>query len=107
MEGAALAGNALEPDPPAHEVGEGRADGEAEAGAAELPGDGAVGLGERLEDESLFFRGDAAAGVTDGEMEAGALVGELGGLDGEGDAAGGGELNGVIDQVDEDLAQPE
>ena len=86
-----------------------------EAGAAVLARGAGVGLLEGLEDEPLLLRRDADAGVLDGEghdllglaehrvVGAPALRGEI---DAHVDVAVGGELDGVGQQVLEDLLQP-
>src|SRR6516225_3689781 len=74
--------------------------GQPQASAALLLGDGIVGLLELLEQLSLIGSGDAGAGITDRYIEC-AIIGF--GLDG--DLARVGELNGVADEVDQDLGQ--
>jgi hypothetical protein len=71
-------------------------DGEAKAGAAVGAAAGAVDGVEAFEDAFLVFEGDAAAGVLDfqhEELGVGSLVGA------DGDAAGLGEFDGVVDEI--------
>jgi hypothetical protein len=56
VEGAALSGRALDPDPAAHELDEAAADGEAEPGAAVLARGRHVGLREGLEELRRLLR---------------------------------------------------
>ena len=119
---------ALDPNLATHEGTEPLADGETKAGAAIFARGGGVDLREQLEQQLPFFLRDADAGVPHGDLDAagfgqggcrtgcggwhsaGTLVragrGHLrrGHLDG--DAAAGGEFHGVVQEVDDDLAQP-
>ena len=113
-EGAALPVDAGEPDLAAEQHGQLAADGQAQAGAAVFARGAGVGLLEGLEDEPLLLRRDADAGVLDGEGDdllglaehrvigAPALRGET---DAHLDVAVGGELDGVGEQVLEDLLE--
>ena len=69
VEGAALSGLALHPDPSAHHGHQPRGDGQAKAGAAESPAGRRVGLDECVEDGSLPVARDADSRVPDGEMQ--------------------------------------
>ncbi len=91
----------------AHEFGEAVGDRESEAGAAGPAGDVVFGLREGFKEALLIFGGDADTGVGDGEAggEFGGTVGEEG--EAEGDFALVSELDGVADEVDEDLAEAE
>ena len=62
-EGRALPGPALDADPPAHQLDQALADGQAQARAAVLAGGRAVGLGEALEQAADRLGLDADAGV--------------------------------------------
>jgi hypothetical protein len=104
-ERAAGPGNALEPDAAAHEVHEAAADGEAEPGAAVLAGGGHVGLREGLEELRRLFGRHADARVAHGELELHLVARALEQLDVEPDLAALGELDGVVDEVGEDLAE--
>ena len=113
-ESAALPVDAGELDFAAEQHGQLAADGEAEAGAAVFARGAGVGLLEGLEDEPLLLRRDADAGVLDGEGDdllglaehrvigAPALRGEI---DAHFDVAVRGELDGVGQQVLEDLLE--
>ena len=91
-------------DVSAHAIDDLFGDGKAEAGAAEAAGGGRVGLDEGFEDAREGFAGDADAGVGDLDEE-GVLAGAAAWLGAEEDVAGGGEFDGVADEVDEDLAE--
>jgi hypothetical protein len=90
------------------------ADREAEAGAAVFARGGGVDLAEGLEQPVDPVRGDADAGVADRELEQHAIrrgrrriagIGERAPAHLDRDAAARGELDGVVDEVDEHLAQ--
>ena len=66
-ESAALAVDAGELDFAAQQHRQLAADGQAQAGAAVFARRAGIGLLERLEDQSLFLRGDADACILDGE----------------------------------------
>src|SRR5580698_8724216 len=69
VEGAPLAGLALYPDLSSHRLHQPRGDGQTQTGSPESSRRGAIGLRKRLEDELLFFRRDANAGVTHDEVQ--------------------------------------
>ena len=100
-------GLALEPDLAAHQLDQPAADGQAQPGAAVLAGGGHVGLGEGLEQFRRLLRGHADAGVAHGELELHLLAGVFEQFDLEPDLALLGELDRVVDEVGEDLAEPE
>ena len=113
-ERAALAVDAGEPDFAAQQHGQLAADGEAEAGAAVLARGAGVGLLEGLEDEPLLLRRDADAGVLHGEGDHLLGLGQhrvigaparRGKADANLDVAMRRELDGVGQQVLEDLLQ--
>ena len=104
-EGAALARLALGADLATHQVHQALADGQAQPGAAEPAGDVAVGLGEGGEEAGQDLRGHADPRVADREAQAQALGTDLPGLDPDLDRAMVGELDGVADEVEEDLFQ--
>jgi len=94
----------------AHDLDETGGDGEAEAGAAVGAGGRGVGLREGLEDLDELLLRDADAGVGDGEAKgggfvAGLMVERMIHDDFEGDLAVPGELDGVADEVEENLAE--
>ena len=108
-EGAAPARLALDGELPVHERDELRRDGEAEAGAPVLARRRRVLLLEGAEDRRLLLAGDADAGVAHREAHAdlaAAAHRRRRELDPDEHLAGGGELDGVADQVDHNLAQP-
>ena len=103
---------ALDANAAAHERGEPLADRQAEAGATVLSSRGRVDLTERLEEPLDAIGRDADAGVAHRKLKSQGRLRLLGGaarlrgvthLDGH--ASGGGELDRVVDQVGQDLAQ--
>ncbi|MFM1944605.1 MAG: hypothetical protein RI897_3587 [Verrucomicrobiota bacterium] len=105
VEAAAFTGFTFEPDAAMHEFDEAFGDGEAKAGAAVFPGGGHVGLGEGLEQAGGLFRGHADAGVGDREFELDGGIGMFEQFGCDADLAFLGELDGVIDEVGDDLAE--
>ena len=105
-EGRSPAGLAFDRDAAAHQLGQPAHDRKAEPGAAEAPGGRAVGLGKGLEQAGRLLGGDADAGVGDRQGEAHAVVGLRQGPDMDADLAHFGELDGIADQVEQDLAYP-
>ncbi|OEZ52482.1 hypothetical protein DUGA6_61160 [Duganella sp. HH105] len=99
VEGGAHALYAFGPQLAAHQRHQLAADGGAQAGAAEAPRHRRVGLREGIEDRLQPLRRDADAGVLHGDPQL-----ALGRAGAQADAAGGGELDGVVEQVAEDLA---
>ena len=73
---------------------------EPQAGAAFLASNGIVGLLELLKQVGLIGGGDAGTGVTDRHMECAFICFGL-----DGDFAGVGELDGIADEIYEDLSQ--
>lgn len=105
-EEAAGAGLALAINAAAHESDQLAADGQAEAGTAEAAGGRVVHLDEGFEDVRHGFRGNADAGILDGDAdERTALAGGAGGGSQNADLAGGRELEGIGGEVDDDLAE--
>ncbi len=110
-EGGAFSRGGSEFDACAEHVGEFAGDGEAEAGAGVLACDGAVDLAEFFEDDALVVEGDSGPGVGDvdanlGDVRCGGIGvgGERFGCGADGNAAlGGRELDGVGEEVVEDL----
>jgi hypothetical protein len=74
--------------------------GEPQASAALLAGDGIVGLLELLKQLGLVGCGNARAGITDRYIECAIVRFGL-----NGDFARIGELDGVADEIDQDLGQ--
>ena len=106
-ERAADPGLAFEPDAPAHQLDQPPADGQPQPGAAVLAGGGHVGLRERLEQLRRLLRGHADARVAHGELELHLLAGAFEQFDVQPDLAALGELDGVVDEVRQDLAEAE
>ncbi|MND85011.1 hypothetical protein D3C80_769180 [compost metagenome] len=100
-EHAALAGAAVDADLPTQQVRQVAGNGQAQAGAAITAVAGAIHLVEGAEDRLLLVGGDADAGIAHGKDDAGArLVTDV-----QADLAALGELDGVGQQVLEDLLQ--
>lgn len=106
-EAAAFTGFTFEPDTAVHEFDEAFGDGEAEAGAAVFTGGGHIGLGEGLEEACGLFRGHADTGVGDGEFQLDTGFGCLEEFGGDADLAVFRELDGIVDEVGDDLAEAE
>ena len=104
VEGAAPAQFALDPDPPAHHRDQSRREGQAEPGPLVVPGKGGVGLGEGLEDPPPISGGDADAGVEDAKC-GGPRRRRPPYSPPRGRLASFGELDGVADQVRDDLPE--
>jgi hypothetical protein len=103
MEGAADADFAFDPDAAAHHLDQSADDAEAEACSAIFAGDRTVDLFEGDEDLAEAFGGDADAGIANREEE---LAGRFAVSDDQRDlAAAGGELEGVAEKVEENLAE--
>ncbi len=107
VEGRALAGLALDPDPPLHLLHQVLRYGQPQAGAAVFAGGGGVGLAEGLEHLAALFRGHADAGIAHPEvqLDAAVILGHL--VNADDDLALFGELDGVVAQVDQHLPQPQ
>ncbi len=105
-ERGALAWSAMESDHAAHELDELFGDGESEAGAAVFSGEGTVSLAEGLEEPVAGFWGDADPCIGDFEAEADGVVRVGDGMEVEDDLAGFRKLDGVGEEVGDDLAQP-
>ena len=106
MKSAALTGLAFHPDVASHQANQARRDGQAEAGTAVLPRGRTVRLGEGFEDQFLLFGGNSNAGVGHAEVKD-CLVGAFGfHRNPHGDFAPGGKLQGISNQIDDNLSQP-
>jgi len=103
VENTALPHFAFHPQPSPHEPGQPGADGQPQAGAAEAPGNRAVGLGKGVENQGLLVRRNADAGVRHGEMETIRLLPVRG--HGNPDMAPVGKFDGIAHQIEEHLAQ--
>ena len=90
---------------PPHQGDQLAADRQAQPGAAEASGDAAVGLGEGREQAFQLLALDPHAAVGDREFKAHLLRAAGEPAHADPDAALRGELDGVADQVDQDLAQ--
>ena len=102
---AAVAFFALHPNAPVHHMDQAAGDGQAQAGAAESPGERPVHLSERLENHGLLFGGDADAGVAHREVQTASALPTQRSTETETSALVG-ELDRISDQIDEDLPEP-
>ena len=100
-----LAGSAVHRDFSAHGFDELLGNGEAEAGAAEAAAHRTVGLRERAEQPGGRLGVESDAGVDDRESDPGVGGGEIGAVHAERDRAPVGELDGVAEEVEEDLTE--
>jgi hypothetical protein len=96
---------ALDANLAAHEFDQLFGDGEAESGSAVFAGGRAVDLGEGLEEVGQGFLWDSEAGVAHGEQEGDVVGGVVGAGHLDDDLALIGELEGVDDEVGQDLAK--
>jgi len=105
VESASFASSTLHPKTPLHEMHEFPGDRQAEAGAAVGGGWWSFRLGKGFEDGSQLIRRDADPRVLHGQMERRLVVSKRfqGNVDDH--FAAFGELDGVADQVDEDLPE--
>jgi predicted alpha/beta-hydrolase family hydrolase len=90
----------------AHDFDQALRDGQAQAGAAEAPRGRGVRLRESLEDPIQLVRRDADAGVVDGEAYYGGRRAALLALDIQIDVTVRRELDGIPEQVHDDLSNP-
>src|SRR6516225_9213924 len=98
--GRAMARLRLDPDLAAVHLNDPLGDGQSQAGAALLAGDGVVGLLELLKQFGLIGSGDAGSGITDRYMECAVVRFGL-----DGDFASIGELDRIAYEIDENLRQ--
>ena len=101
----ALAQAAFDADLAAEPIDEATTNRQPEAAAAELTADGDVGLGERVKDRFEPIGGDADAGVARLEAQHAPAVRSRRLADRQRHRAAFGELDGVADQVQQDLPQ--
>jgi hypothetical protein len=105
VKSAALLHGAFHPDTPLHHFHQRAGDGEAQPGTAEVPSRGGVHLLEGFEDRRQLVRRDADPRIADGDVQDNLgfvmrLAGHL-----QHDFALFRELDGVPDQIDDDLPQ--
>ena len=105
VEPASPADFAFHPDTAAHEADQARGDGQAQARAAVAARRRSVGLLEHLEDGRLFLRRDADPRVGDDEVQHHVLFRVGFPRHFQAHLPGLRELDGVADEVDDDLAQ--
>ena len=103
--GGAAAELRLDAHATVHQAGQVFADGQAQTGAAVLAGGGAVGLLKALEQLVHLLLAQAYAGVAHLKAQRHLLALFGHGKHGHTDFTAGGELDGVIGKVDQDLAQ--
>ncbi len=104
-EAGTLPGRAVDANTSAHHLHQALADRQPQPGAAELAGGRAVGLGEMLENLSLRLRRDADAGILHAQLDLQPLRSRRTYPGTHHDFAAGGELDGVVEQIDEHLPQ--
>jgi hypothetical protein len=97
---------AVDGQPAAHQLDEARRDRKAEAGSAETARRRRVGLAEGLEQTSDGLGIETDPGVPDGKAQ-GAGFGVRGRRDLDRDLALLGELDGIADQIEQDLPEPD
>ncbi len=106
-EGRAFAHGALGAHLAAHELGQVLGDGQPQAAAAEAPRGGGIGLLEALEEPAHLLGRHADARVTHLEAQQHAPAVALHHPHAHVDLAALGELDRVVGEIDEDLAQPQ
>ena len=105
-EAAAQAGSALDPDNPAgHGLDEAAADRQAQSGPAEIACGRAIDLRKRLEQQMHPVFRNADAGIDDLEEQAPVVLRRV--PDFQNDASLPGEFDGVREQVEQNLTQPD
>ena len=103
---AAVVAIAAQLDVSLHHLYQALGDGQPQAGAAEAPRGGAVGLAEGLKQLALLFGGDADAGILYREAAGCLLLILSQQLDADHHLTAFGELDGVAHQVGQHLAEP-
>ena len=106
-ESGPFAQHTFDPDGAAHEAQQTRANGQAQTGAAVLARCAAIGLRKVVEVFFLRMRRNAQTGVLNTNAQAQVSIGFSKQGDADHDLAGSGELNGIADEIGNDLAQPE
>ena len=89
-----------------HQAHQARADGQTQARAAVLAGNRSVRLPEGLENSVDFFSRNSHARVMDGEVEVQHWALTVVETDVRLDGAGIGELDGIVQQIKQHLAEP-
>ena len=107
MEGGADALAAGDADIAVHHFRQAFAQRQPEAGAAELAAHRGIGLGKGLEQPGDAFLGQADARVLDVDVQTGTCFGSGMDTDAQFDLAGGGELDGIGEQIHQDLLDPQ
>src|SRR5204863_5583380 len=105
MESATLASFALDPNMTAHHLDQPLRNCKPQTGAAVLARRRTIGLGERLEDARLFLFRHADAGIADGEMQVDLFLALRDRFDAHHDLTVLGKLDGVADEVGDDLPE--
>ena len=105
MEGRAAPEGALDPNPPAQQLGELSDDGEAQPRAAEASGVGVLDLGEPVEQDRDMRLGDARPGVPHRDPQNDSAVIQSGRPGQNFHGAGLGKLKGIAHQIEHDLPQ--
>ncbi len=105
VERAALAGFAFNPKSSAHQSRQPGRNGQAQTRASILPGRRTIGLRKGLENQPLLFRRNANPCVGYDKVQTNLLLGLRFRLNADGYLTLLGELNGVVDEIEEDLPQ--
>ena len=106
MESAADAIFALGPDSATHHFNKTFGDGEAKTGATVFARRGSISLGKCLEQAGALLGRHADAAVADGELQFDPVSILLLESNADDDLAAFGELDRVVDQIDQNLAEP-
>ena len=103
VKGAALTWEAFQPNAARHQFDQALADGQSQSCAAVSPSHRTVGLREGFENLLLLFDGHTDTSIPHGKMEEGGACLQLAD-DVDGDFTLFGKLDGIADQIDQDLA---
>ena len=103
LEGGSFAGRAVNGESASHSFGELSGDSQAQAGADGMSGVGGFRLDEGFEDMIELVFADADAGVGDFKAELGGYAREVESVYGQAYGTFVGELDGIAEEVDEDL----
>src|SRR5216684_7956749 len=105
MESTALAQSALEPDAPTHAIDQLRDDRQAQPSATKPPAGRNISLRKSFEDELLFFRRNSDPCIGDAEVQNNAILVLRLFAHLYDNAAALGKLEGIADEIEENLSQ--
>ena len=106
-EGAALAGLALGADRPVHQLHQALADGQTQPGTAVVSADTGIGLSEGGEQRGQDLGCDADPGIAHREAQPYGGLARRAPLHAHDDLTPAGELDGIADQIEQHLLQPQ